>query len=152
MNDSGKTRDQYRTSDLYYAAYLMTVEVPFLGTDRQGGRVFFRFEPVDDLDQIEQRYFKTHSPKTVRDTLASVQSVFPWAIRNDLLDHNPVAGYEKPAAGGRTRVVTADEFQSLLRKTSQAGIKSPALIIVGSVVTLRGKLSWFANKPKDESS
>ena len=41
-------------------------------------------------------------------------------------------------------------LESLLEKASEAEVKSPALIIVGSVVTLRGKLSWFANRPKGD--
>ena len=41
-------------------------------------------------------------------------------------------------------------LESLLEKAELASIKSPALIIVGSVVSLREKLSWFANRPKDE--
>jgi siroheme synthase len=34
-------------------------------------------------------------------------------------------------------------------KTAEAGISSPALIIVGSVVTLRDKLSWFADEQQE---
>jgi len=36
-------------------------------------------------------------------------------MRNDILDANPVMGYIKPAARSRTRIVTPDEFQVLLR-------------------------------------
>jgi len=43
------------------------------------------------------------------------------------------------------RVITGT-LESLANKTATAGIKSPALIIIGSVVSLRDKLSWFANK------
>jgi hypothetical protein len=48
--------DGYRTADMYYAAFLLTVKVPFLGTSRQGNRVFFRFEEVEDLSEIEKGY------------------------------------------------------------------------------------------------
>ena len=34
----------YRTSDLYYAAYLHVAGVPLIGTDREGKRVVFLFE------------------------------------------------------------------------------------------------------------
>lgn len=34
----------YRTTDLYYAAYLKVAAVPFQGTAREGGRVFFLFD------------------------------------------------------------------------------------------------------------
>jgi uroporphyrin-III C-methyltransferase/precorrin-2 dehydrogenase/sirohydrochlorin ferrochelatase len=43
------------------------------------------------------------------------------------------------------RVITGT-LASLLDKTTEAEVKSPALIIIGSVVTLRDKLSWFANR------
>lgn len=51
----------------------------------------------------------------------------------------------------RQRVVTAD-LGSLPQKVAAAGIKSPALIIVGTVVGLQNKLSWFrvsADKARD---
>ncbi|HEY5775505.1 MAG TPA: siroheme synthase CysG, partial [Xanthomonadales bacterium] len=75
------------------------------------------------------------------------------AITDGFLSHG--ADPDTPAAvienGTRTgqRVITGT-LKSLLDRTSQANVKSPALIIVGSVVGLREKLSWFANKPKDE--
>ena len=77
------------------------------------------------------------------------------AITDGFLKHGadpatPAAVIENGTRAGQ-RVITGT-LESLLEKTSQAGVKSPALIIVGSVVSLRGKLSWFANKPKDESS
>jgi hypothetical protein len=33
----------YQTTDLYYAAYLKVAGVPFLGIEREGGRVTFLF-------------------------------------------------------------------------------------------------------------
>lgn len=38
------TGSPYRTSDLYYAAYLYVAGVPLRGTDREGKRVVFLFE------------------------------------------------------------------------------------------------------------
>ena len=76
------------------------------------------------------------------------------AITHGFLSHGaapatPAAVIENGTRAGQ-RVITGT-LESLLEKTTQAGVRSPALIIVGSVVSLRGKLSWFANKPKDES-
>jgi hypothetical protein len=51
------TTGNYRTSDLYYAAYLKVSEVPFLGTDREGNRVFFLFENSETLDDLKAGYF-----------------------------------------------------------------------------------------------
>jgi uroporphyrin-III C-methyltransferase/precorrin-2 dehydrogenase/sirohydrochlorin ferrochelatase len=56
----------------------------------------------------------------------------------------PAAIIENGTRAGQ-RVITGT-LESLPGKTEAAGIKSPALIIIGSVVTLRDKLSWFANK------
>lgn len=47
----------YRTSDLYYAAYLKVAEVNFLGTEREGQRVFFLFENTDALRDLKDQYF-----------------------------------------------------------------------------------------------
>lgn len=75
------------------------------------------------------------------------------AITDGFLGHGadpstPAAVIENGTRAGQ-RVITGT-LQSLPGKVQQAGIRSPALIIVGSVVELREKLSWFANKPKDE--
>jgi len=50
----------------------------------------------------------------------------------------------------RQRVITGT-LASLPGKTAEAGIKSPALIIVGSVVTLKDKLSWFAETKQEQA-
>jgi uroporphyrin-III C-methyltransferase/precorrin-2 dehydrogenase/sirohydrochlorin ferrochelatase len=75
------------------------------------------------------------------------------AITSGFLDHGappstPAAVIENGTRAGQ-RVITGT-LESLMDKTSEAGVKSPALIIVGSVVSLREKLSWFENKPKEE--
>jgi len=71
------------------------------------------------------------------------------AITNGFLSHGaepstPAAVIENGTRAGQ-RVISGT-LENLLEKTTQAGVKSPALIIVGSVVGLRDKLSWFANK------
>ena len=75
------------------------------------------------------------------------------AITRGFLSHGadpatPAAIIENGTRAGQ-RVITGN-LESLQEKALEAGIKSPALIIVGSVVTLRGKLSWFANRPKGD--
>ncbi len=83
-----------------------------IGTDVRVGE-FRRFH----LNRIEQKMTGDFSPTTIRDTLAVTQQVFSWAVRNDLLDLNPVVGYQKPAGRNRSRLTMPDEFQSLLRHT-----------------------------------
>ena len=48
---------RYRTSDLYYAAYLRVARVPLVTTEREGRRVFFVFERAEALDDLKQQFF-----------------------------------------------------------------------------------------------
>jgi len=45
----------YRTSDLYYAAYLKVAGVRLAGTKREGGRVYFLFEEAEGTPMRELR-------------------------------------------------------------------------------------------------
>jgi uroporphyrin-III C-methyltransferase/precorrin-2 dehydrogenase/sirohydrochlorin ferrochelatase len=70
------------------------------------------------------------------------------AITEGFLSHG--ADPQTPAAviEDGTRVgqrVISGTLESLAEQSHAAAIKSPALIIVGGVVTLRNKLSWFAD-------
>ena len=58
---------------------------------------------------------KRYSPTTIKDTIAGVQGVLNWAVAQDMLDTNPLVGYQKPRARGRTRIITPEEFRSLLQ-------------------------------------
>lgn len=53
----------YRTSDLYYSAYLRVAEVPFLSTIREGDKVVFLFEDqgVVAMRDLKQGYFSGHA-------------------------------------------------------------------------------------------
>ena len=53
MSESKK----YRTSDLYYAAYLKTAKVMLLGQEREGRRVFFIFEGSPIIEELQREYF-----------------------------------------------------------------------------------------------
>lgn len=53
MTDEKK--DGYRTSDLYYAAYLKVAGVKLTGTQRKEGRVYFLFEEADKAGMRELR-------------------------------------------------------------------------------------------------
>lgn len=47
----------YRTSDLYFAAYLKIAMVKLIGQEREGKRVFFVFEFSDVIPELQQEYF-----------------------------------------------------------------------------------------------
>jgi hypothetical protein len=49
---------RYRTSDLYYAAYLKVAAVPFIEAVREpGGRVIFIFEDVEGMRDLKNQYY-----------------------------------------------------------------------------------------------
>ena len=77
--------------------------------------------------------------------LSSLGAITGGFLENGADPSTPAAVIEKGTRAGQ-RVITGT-LKSLLDKTTEADVKSPALIIIGSVVTLRDKLSWFANKP-----
>lgn len=49
----------YRTSDLYFAAFLKTAGVPLVGTSREGRVVFFLFEDqgAPAMGSLKTQYF-----------------------------------------------------------------------------------------------
>ncbi|NBR01269.1 MAG: hypothetical protein EBT79_07515 [Actinobacteria bacterium] len=54
----GTGTGRYRTSDLYYAAYLKVAAVPFIEAVReQGGRVVFVFEDSDGIRDLKNQYY-----------------------------------------------------------------------------------------------
>ena len=48
---------EYRTSDIYFAAYLRVAGVPLHRTERDGRRMFFVFEQVDAFEDLKNQYF-----------------------------------------------------------------------------------------------
>ena len=48
---------EYKTSDLYYAAYLRVAGVPFIEAQRDGRRVFFVFENSESIRDLKNQYF-----------------------------------------------------------------------------------------------
>lgn len=47
----------YRTSDLYYAAFLRVAGVPLIEVERDGGRVWFVFENGPNIRELKREYF-----------------------------------------------------------------------------------------------
>jgi hypothetical protein len=49
---------EFRTSDLYFAAYLQTAGVEMKRTDRESGRVFFIFDTsLANVDELKTAWF-----------------------------------------------------------------------------------------------
>jgi len=55
------TDGNYKTSDLYYAAYLKVAGVLLKHTEREGKRVFFVFERTELISDLKQQYFNRTS-------------------------------------------------------------------------------------------
>ena len=45
---------KYKTSDLYFSAYLKTAGVRFLGTEKEGSKVYFLFEKTDMIRDLKR--------------------------------------------------------------------------------------------------
>ena len=48
---------KYKTSDLYFSAYLKTAGVRFVCTEKEGNKVFFIFEKTDMIRDLKREYF-----------------------------------------------------------------------------------------------
>lgn len=62
MSNEGKSKG-YRTSDLYYAAYLKVAGIKLTGTSKDKGRVYFLFEEAEDtsLRELRDQYYNRSS-------------------------------------------------------------------------------------------
>jgi len=68
----------YRTSDLYYAAYLKVAGVEFKGTTKEGKRVFFLFENAEGMADLKKQYFNRYakvSALTYADEIRSMKNL-----------------------------------------------------------------------------
>ncbi|MCH8862858.1 MAG: uroporphyrinogen-III C-methyltransferase [Proteobacteria bacterium] len=81
--------------------------------------------------------------------LSSLSEIAAAFIEHGADPATPAAVIEKGTREGQ-RVITGD-LQNLPGKVAEAGLQSPALIIIGGVVTLRDNLSWFAGESIDQA-
>jgi integrase len=72
------------------------------------------------LAKIEQQMRQEdYSPTTIKDTITTFQGVLNWAVEYEMIDMTPLPKYKKPAALIRNRVITWEEFGSLLRHSDR---------------------------------
>ena len=48
---------EFRSPDLYFAAFVQSSDVQMIRTDREKGRVFFVFEHTEALDELKRTWF-----------------------------------------------------------------------------------------------
>lgn len=101
-----KARKSESTHQAYRYRLLRALRI--LGTDLRVAEV-----KKLHLAKIEGAFKNDLSPTTVKDTIATVQTVFSWAVKHDLVTENPLVGYEKPRGRTRNRIVSEGEFKAL---------------------------------------
>jgi hypothetical protein len=72
-NESG----HFRTSDMYYAAYLKVAKVPLVDTVREGGKVVFLFDPPDTtmMRALKNDYFSGHAKVSALEYKQAIQTM-----------------------------------------------------------------------------
>jgi hypothetical protein len=77
MDNEFDTSGQYRTSDLYYAAYLKVAQVPLKDTVREGGKVVFLFEAPDRemMRALKREYFNGRAKGSFLEYKQAIQTM-----------------------------------------------------------------------------
>jgi integrase len=69
-----------------------------------------------DLEQWKASLVKAgKKPCTINHAIIAVQTCWNWGVKHELLTTNPLAKVEKLHAEGRKRVITSEEFRTMLR-------------------------------------
>lgn len=67
---------EFRTPDLYFAAYLQTAGVEMKRTDREGGRVFFVFDTtLSNVDELKTAWFNNSGKVSAQPYAHSIKSL-----------------------------------------------------------------------------
>ena len=82
--------------------------------------------------------------------LTSLGTIIDGFVSNGADSATPAAVIENGTRKGQRVIVGT--LDSLQEKCAAADIRSPALIIIGSVVTLRDKLTWFADSSVEQDT
>lgn len=57
LNGVKLVENEYKTSDLYFSAYLKVAGVELLGTERQDRKVIFIFRKIETIKELKREYF-----------------------------------------------------------------------------------------------
>jgi len=99
------------------------------------------------LDLDWERLVRPDQTVVVYMGLGSVGILSEQFIKRGLDPTTPAAIVDNGTRASQ-RVVTGD-LSTIAENVATSGIKGPALIIIGSVVSLRNELKWFADSDKD---
>jgi uroporphyrin-III C-methyltransferase/precorrin-2 dehydrogenase/sirohydrochlorin ferrochelatase len=125
--------------------------IPLTHRDHAQSCIFVTGHEKDGKPDLNwEALIQPHQTVVIYMGLSSLQLITEGFMAHGAAGDTPAALVENGTREGQ-RVICAT-LQTLPGKTAQAGIVGPALIIVGSVVTLRDKLSWFAASRPEETS
>lgn len=82
----GVRMDGFRTSDIYFAAYLKVAGANLLGTERKGRRVVFIFEDQGPIAmrQLKGAYFADSAKVNVLSFVQAVKHMKELTVRNPI--------------------------------------------------------------------
>lgn len=67
---------EFRTPDLYYAAYLQTAGVEMIRTDREGNRTYFVFDTsLGNMDELKQAWINNTGKVAAQPYAYSIRSL-----------------------------------------------------------------------------
>ena len=124
--------------------------IPLTHRDHAQGCIFVTGHEKDgELNLNWNSLIQPRQTAVVYMGLSSLGAITAGFVTHGADPATPAAIIENGTREGQ-RVITGT-LATLPGKTAKAGIKSPALIIVGSVVMLRDKLSWFAETKQEQA-
>jgi uroporphyrin-III C-methyltransferase/precorrin-2 dehydrogenase/sirohydrochlorin ferrochelatase len=124
--------------------------IPLTHRDHAQGCIFVTGHEKDgELNLNWNSLIQPRQTAVVYMGLSSLGAITEGFVTHGADPATPAAIVENGTREGQ-RVITGT-LASLPGKTAKAGIKSPALIIVGSVVMLKDKLSWFAETKQEQA-
>jgi len=70
-------KGKHRTADMYYAAYLKVCAVPFLGDEKEDGRVWFLFEDQGSkvMRDLKRQFFSGTAKVSALDLVQAIKTM-----------------------------------------------------------------------------
>jgi hypothetical protein len=76
MSKNASGKNEYKTPDLYFAAYLQTAGVELKGTVREASRVYFIFDTsIANIDELKTAWFNNTGKVPAQPYANSVKSL-----------------------------------------------------------------------------
>jgi integrase len=92
-----------------------------------------------DLAKLRDALLRTYAKNSVRQTLATLGSLYGWAVKMGLVPVNPVRGIEQPQRQDALEYLSAEEVRALLLTAQQradAGTTSDRMLLAAASLVL----------------